>query len=306
MKKLLFIYNAHSGKAQIKIHLSDIIDLFIKAGYEVDIHPTQKPLDAKEQILKKAESYDMIVCSGGDGTLNETVSGVMELEEKPVIGYIPAGSTNDFASSIKLPKRMIDAAEVIVSGNPISVDIGSFNSKNFVYVAGFGAFTEVSYMTSQNLKNVLGHQAYIVEAVKSITKLKSYNMRIEHDGEVIEDKFLYGMVSNSKSVGGFKGIAGKGVKMDDGVFEVTLITPPKNPIELQMIVTTLLGVTKGRCNNIYSFTSADIKFISEINVPWVLDGEYGGSPKIVNITDNHKAISVMSGTKKKMKSNNNK
>lgn len=295
MQDLLFIYNPHSGKGMVKEHLSDIIDQFVKSGYQVGVYPTQEKMDAKAQVIHCASHYNMVVCSGGDGTLNEVISGAMELDYKPVIGYIPSGSTNDFASSIKLPKDMKEAAKVAVNGIPIYVDIGKFNKKHFVYVAGFGAFTEVSYMTPQELKNILGHQAYIIEGAKKLTSLRSYHMKVIHDNGELEGEFLYGMVTNSTSVGGVKGITGKNVVLDDGLFEVTLLKRPMTSLELQSESENLVEM---KVNSICSFKTSKIEFICQEQVPWVLDGEYGGAPKKVKIQNLNRAIRIMSGITK--------
>ena len=298
MKDLLFIYNPFSGKGMIKEYLSDIIDLFVKAGFQVSIYPTQGKLDAKEHMIHCSSQYDMIICSGGDGTLNEVISGIMELKERPVLGYIPAGSTNDFATSIRLPKDMKEAAGVAVKGMPVAVDIGRFNRRNFVYIAAFGAFTDVSYMTPQEMKNAIGHPAYIIEAVMKLTSLRTYHMKVKYENGELEGDFLYGMVSNSSSVGGFKGITGKNVVLDDGMFEVTLVKQPKNPLDLQIVLGCLLGLDM-RSESIISFKSSKIIFMADEKVPWVLDGEYGGSPKNVKIENLNKAIRIMSGISKK-------
>lgn len=282
----------------IKEYLSDIIDLFVKAGFQVGIYPTQGKLDAKEHVIHCSSHYDMIVCSGGDGTLNEVISGIMELRERPVLGYIPAGSTNDFATSIRLPKDMKEAAGVAVKGMPVAVDIGRFNKKNFVYIAAFGAFTDVSYMTPQEMKNIIGHPAYIIEAVMKLTSLRTYHMKVKYENGELEGDFLYGMVSNSVSVGGFKGITGKNIVLDDGMFEVTLVKQPKNPLDLQIILGCLLGLDM-RSESIISFKSSKIIFMADEKVPWVLDGEYGGAPKNVKIENLNKAIRIMSGISKK-------
>ncbi len=282
----------------IKECLSDIVDVFVKAGYQVGIYPTQSKLDAKEQVIYCSSQYDMIICSGGDGTLNEVISGMMELKERPVLGYIPAGSTNDFATGIRLPKDMREAAGVAVNGIPISVDIGMFNRRSFVYIAAFGAFTDVSYMTSQEMKNIIGHPAYILEAVTKLTSLRTYHMKVRYEGGEYEGDFLYGMVSNSVSVGGFKGITGKNVVLDDGLFEVTLVKQPKSPLDLQVILGCLLGLDM-KSDSIISFRASKIFFIADEKVPWVLDGEYGGSPKKVKIENLNKAIRIMSGISKK-------
>jgi YegS/Rv2252/BmrU family lipid kinase len=297
MKRLFFVFNPHSGKGLIKNYLLKIIDTFVKAGYSVEISTTQKRLDAKEQVIEKAGSCDLIVCAGGDGTLNEVVSGIMESGCQVPVGYIPAGSTNDFASSIHLPKRMGQAAKIAVEGTPFAVDMGTFNGRTFVYVAGFGAFTDVSYATPQNLKNVLGHQAYILEGMKKLASIKAYDMYVEWEDEVIEDKFIYGMVTNAKSVGGFSGITGPNVALDDGKFEVTLIKKIRNPIELQSVLSYLLRITK-KSERVVSFKTHHICFESNGEVPWVLDGEYGGQPRRAEIRNHKQCVSIMVPEKK--------
>ncbi|MDE6697865.1 MAG: YegS/Rv2252/BmrU family lipid kinase, partial [Lachnospiraceae bacterium] len=240
-KKLLFIYNAKSGKAKIRNKLVDIIDVFIKAGYRVESYQTQCPMDASAKIAKDGVDFDMIVCSGGDGTLNEVVSGTMKLENKPIIGYIPSGSTNDFGKTLGLYKDMVKSAKVAVNGRPVSVDVGEFNgNKNFVYIAAFGVFTDVSYQTPQNMKNILGHQAYIIEGIKSLPSIKAYRMKVEYENGRFEDEFIYGMISNSESAGGFKGISGKNVILDDGLYEGTFIRKPRSPIELTSIINSII------------------------------------------------------------------
>ena len=184
MKKLLFIFNPHAGKAQIKSRLLQIVDLMVKRGYDVTIYPTQAKRDALKIVQKRAEEFDLIVCSGGDGTLDEAVSGMMLSGKKVPLGYIPAGSTNDFANSLKIPKDMVKAAEIAISGKTFACDVGMFNEKPFVYVAAFGMFTAVSYKTRQEWKNILGHAAYLLEGVKSLTEIASYRLCVECEGKV--------------------------------------------------------------------------------------------------------------------------
>ncbi len=295
MKKLLFVYNAKSGKARIKRYLSDIINIFIQSGYYVESYQTQSVCDAKKQIAGRGQHFDLIVVAGGDGTLNEGISGMMHLGRRIPIGYIPSGSTNDFATSLKLPKDMLQAAKIAVDGNPAYVDIGGFNRSNFVYIAAFGAFTDVSYSTPQDLKNLLGHSAYIIEALKQFGNIMtSYHFRIEREnGQIIEDDFIYGMVTNSVSAGGFKGITGRNIILDDGLFEVTLLKKPKNPLELQDMISSI--ITQKKCRNIISFKASKLKFYSEEKVKWVLDGEYGGCLKKVIIRNYKCAVKVMTG-----------
>ena len=263
-----------------------------KAGYKITIYPTQSQGDAIKKVRKNAKKYDLVVCSGGDGTLDEVVTGMEQSEVNVPIGYIPAGSTNDFANSLGIPKDMEKAAETAVLGNPFPCDVGSFNNDTFVYVAAFGLFTEVSYQTSQQMKNILGHAAYILEGAKHIMDITSYRMKVMHDDEEIEDEFIYGMVTNSLSVGGFKGISGPDVLLDDGLFEVTLIKMPKNPIELNKI---LGGLTNRENDNelIYSFKTNELHITSGEEVPWTLDGEFGGAHSDLTIKNLNRQITIM-------------
>lgn len=291
-KKLLFVFNPKSGKGLIKDHLLSIVDTMTKADYEITIYPTQCQADAIQVVKEKAKEYSLVVCSGGDGTLDEVVTGMEQSEVNIPIGYIPAGSTNDFANSLGIPKDMQSAAQVAVTGKPFPCDVGGFNNDTFVYVAAFGLFTEVSYKTSQQMKNILGHAAYILEGAKSLMDITSYKMKVEHDGETIEDEFIYGMVTNSLSVGGFKGISGPDVLLDDGLFEVTLIKKPKNPIELNKI---LVGLANRENDNelIYSFKTSRLHVESEVEVPWTLDGEFGGAHTDLDIKNLNKQIIIM-------------
>lgn len=292
MKKLLFILNPRSGKGQIKNQLLDITNIFQKNGYRVQLHITQAPLDAKNTVMEIGKRFDRIVCSGGDGTLNETVSGMMEAKLNIPLGYIPSGSTNDFASSLKIPRKMDKAAEVAVCGEAFQCDIGSFNERYFNYVAAFGAFTEVSYATPQQMKNVLGHPAYIIEGIKQIPAIKAALMTVEYDGNVLEGEFIYGMITNSTSVGGFKKIVGRSVEMDDGMFEATFIRTPKNALELQEILNALL-MEEMNSERLITFKASQLRIHSPQSVPWVLDGEYGGNPGDIEIKNLYRVLNII-------------
>ncbi|MCI8326736.1 MAG: YegS/Rv2252/BmrU family lipid kinase [Lachnospiraceae bacterium] len=292
MKRLLFIVNGHSGKGQIKNKLLEIVDLMIKKEYKVEIHTTQRREDATEIVRERAKDYDLIVCSGGDGTLDEAVTGMMQSGVRVPLGYIPAGSTNDFANSLNIPKDMIRAAQIAVEGVPFSCDVGEFNGDFFIYVAAFGIFTDVSYATSQEMKNVLGHVAYLLEGAKRLPSIKSYYIRVEYDEKVVEGEFLLGMITNSISVGGFKGMTGKNVKLDDGLFEVTLVHKPKNILEWNQIIAGLTNL-KDTTEYVDSFRADKIKFYSKETIPWTLDGEYGGDHQEVLIENRHQAIDIM-------------
>ena len=297
MKKLLFVYNPRAGKEMLKPRLSDVLDIFVKAGYEVTVHPTQAYRDAYYQIKEyEVGKYDLIACSGGDGTIDEVATGMMKRREmgKDVVpvGYIPAGTTNDFAKSLHIPRKPLAAADNAVKGVPFPCDIGKFNDSVFVYIAAFGIFTDVSYETDQAVKNVLGHMAYILEGAKRIFNIPSYKIKVEHDGEVIEDEFIFGMVTNSRSVGGFSNMVGKNIVFDDGLFEVTLIKTPKNPIALQEIIAALL-IEQVDTKHMYTFKTKKITFDSVEEIPWTLDGEFGGEQDYVEIENVKKAMEIM-------------
>ena len=295
---MLFVFNPKSGKGKIKTHLLDIVDIFSSHDYEIIIRSTQAPRDAYEKAKEYANSVDMIVCSGGDGTLDEVVTGIMEAESSVPIGYIPAGSTNDFANSLFMPKNMTKVAEMIMEEELYHCDIGRFNQKTFAYVAAFGLFTDVSYETDQDLKNVLGHVAYVLEGVKRLFDIKSYHMKVTSDEVQAEDDFIVGMITNSRSVGGFKNLTGKNVDMNDGLFEVTLIAHPKNPLQLQEIITALV-MAEDNTDLIYSFKTKKLTIESDEEVPWTLDGEFGGDHSYVDIENRHKALNLyLKSTKK--------
>lgn len=295
---MLFVFNPKAGKGKIKTHLLDIVDIFSSHDYEIIIRSTQAPRDAYEKAKEYANSVDMIVCSGGDGTLDEVVTGIMEAESSVPIGYIPAGSTNDFANSLFMPKNMTKVAEMIMEEELYHCDIGRFNQKTFAYVAAFGLFTDVSYETDQDLKNVLGHVAYVLEGVKRLFDIKSYHMKVTSDEVQAEDDFIVGMITNSRSVGGFKNLTGKNVDMNDGLFEVTLIAHPKNPLQLQEIITALV-MAEDNTDLVYSFKTKKLTIESDEEVPWTLDGEFGGDHSYVDIENRHKALNLyLKSTKK--------
>ncbi len=286
MKKLLFVYNSNAGKGSLKNQLGDIIDIFTKGGYEVTAYPTQARLDCYEKIKDCAHKFDLVVSSGGDGTLSESIKGMMSSEVKTPLGYIPAGTVNDFANSMDIPKNMLQAAENIMQGAPFAYDVGSFNGDYFCYVAAFGAFTEVSYETPQSTKNIFGHLAYLMEAVKRIKTLEAYDITVEHDGETYRDDFILGLVSNTVSVAGLSNLVSKGVLFDDGLFEVTLVKMPNSPLELSSIINCIL--TKNLTSKyFYTFKTSHVRFTSDHEIAWTLDGESGGA-YTVSVIENHK------------------
>ena len=291
-KKMYFIYNPHAGMERIRSNLLDIIDIFVKAGFEVTVYPTQDRGDASRAVREMKDGYDLLVCSGGDGTLDEVVSGMMQREKKIPVGYVPAGSTNDFARTLKIPRDMRKAAEVVTRGVEFKCDTGSFNDKYFVYIAAFGVFTDISYGTEQDLKNTFGHLAYIMEAMSRIgDPLESFHMKVVHDGITEENDYVYGMISNSVSVAGFKSPGRQNVILDDGLFEVALIKKPEDPVELGEVAGAVMN---GSSNDLVSYFKTDeISFESSGEVAWTLDGEFGGSLKEVNIRNCRRAFGIM-------------
>lgn len=292
MKKLLFVFNPKSGMGLIKNHLLEIIDVMVKAGYDPTVYPTQARGDATRKVKEDGANYDRIVCSGGDGTLDEVVTGLREAGLKTPLGYIPTGSTNDFARTLEIPSDMVKAAEIAVSDNVFKCDVGQFNNDTFIYIAGFGIFTEISYETPQELKNIFGHAAYILSAAKSLAVIPSYLMQVEANGELFQDRFIYGMITNSVSVAGFKGLTGKDVELDDGEFEVTLVKSPNDPFELNEIIAYLTGLIQ-ETEMVYSFKTNHIRILSRESVSWTMDGENGGEHWDVEIKNHHQALNIV-------------
>lgn len=328
MKSLLFIMNPTAGRTQAKENMFEIISAFSSANYLVTVFPTQKRMDARNIVIAEGAKYDVIVCSGGDGTLDEVASGYMLSGCKVPLGYIPAGSTNDFARSLGIPLEPMAAVTNIITGIPVPVDVGglrdpehpesihipSFSDSRpwiqkqhsplnqiapavaedyFIYIAAFGAFTELSYSTDQQFKNMFGHAAYILNAATSLSRnLVPYEATFEYHDTVITDTFVYAMITNSLSVGGLRNvILSDDIQFDDGEFECLLIKMPNSPIELQTILNSLL-ISEVNEKYMYCFKASEVKITSKEDIPWVRDGEFGGTHKQVIITNHQKALPI--------------
>lgn len=301
MKKMYFIFNLSSGKATISDMLGNVIDEFTRAGFEVTAHPTQSGDDAISAAAYACDNnFDVIVCAGGDGTLNNCLNGIMNSEHRIPVGYIPTGTTNDFARTLGIPMSILGAVNWIIEGMPKFCDVGCHNGEYFTYIAAFGAFTNVTYETPQPLKNVLGHTAYVLNSLLQLTNLRSKRMRIEYDGNVIEDDFIFGMVTNSSSVAGLLSL--NDFLLDDGQFEVTLIKKPANPMQLQQILHSLLNM-KGEFDKEYIkyFRTGKITFTSLCDEPitWTRDGEYGGNNPVNVIENKSREIAFLLGSQGK-------
>ena len=291
MKKLLFLVNPITARATVTPHLIDIIDIFEKSGYDVTIHITKRRDDIREMMMSVGSYYDTVVCAGGDGTLNETVSGVIKLDKKPKIGYIPSGTTNDFAQSWGIPKKPLDAAKSIVTTDPVPTDVSVFCGRPFVYVAAFGAFTEVSYQTPQQLKQSLGRTAYIVEGIKSLATIRPWKLKIEHDSGTVEGEFFYGMISNTRRVGGFELKMKEQISISDGLMEVILVRKPDKPVDNAKMLGAVLAQDTHSEFITFEHTK-NIRFTGEADLPWTVDGENGGIVRKGDVTILERAIEL--------------
>ncbi len=273
MKKLLLILNPCSGKKKASHALADVVNVFNRGGYDVTVYITAARGDATTVVAQRAPEFDLVVCAGGDGTFNETISGLLAGGHDTPIGYLPAGSTNDFASSLHLSKNLVEAARDIVEGTPRRLDVGRFNDRYFSYVASFGAFTRASYATSQNVKNALGHLAYILSGIKELAYIRSRRLRFTlDDGRVLEDEYIFGAISNSTSVAGILTLSEDLVDMNDGVFELLLVRKPENLLELNDCVLAL--TTQDYHTPMLTFTSTrSVEIEAPEDMDWTLDGE---------------------------------
>ncbi len=292
--RMLLIYNPRAGKGQFLEKLGPVVDMFVKGGYTVEVYPTQAHGDAVDHITNLQPGYELIVAAGGDGTLDEVVTGLMRNGQEIPVGYIPVGSTNDYAASLGLSGDILTAVGDILGGEPVGFDVGCFNDRYFIYVAAFGAFTDVSYSTDQGMKNSLGHFAYLLEATKKLGDVKPFRMQVQVNGHTMTHSYIYGMVTNSFSVGGMKNLlfTDKEVHLSDGMFEVMLIRDPKNLMDLQQIVGAIL--TRNFDTQLIDiYKTSEISFESPEPLPWTLDGEYGGDDRTVTITNRKEGVRIM-------------
>lgn len=291
-KKALIIMNPCSGTKRANKYLTEIVEIFTVNDYFCTVMTTTKRGDGTIYAREYGKHFDLIACIGGDGTFNEVVSGVMQAGLRIPIGYIPAGSTNDFASSLHIPKNIVQAAKNIVHGDPVAFDIGSFNGRSFSYVASFGAFTKTSYNTPQNVKNALGHLAYILDGITSIASIRAEHMAIEADGVTYEDDYIFGAISNSTSIAGILTLKPELVDMSDGLFELILVKAPRDLIEVADLAH--LVTTQNYESSMLTFVNAkEFRIHASSETSWTLDGEYQEGCEEILVENKHHAINLM-------------
>ncbi len=292
MKKMLFVMNPYAGTRRANRYLADMLSLFGSAGYDVLVHMTAGAGDGMGAVRRLAEQMDVVVCAGGDGTLNETVSGILQCGRDVPIGYIPCGSTNDFAASLKLPTNVMKAAQLVLEGTPHRFDVGKFGDRYFSYVASFGAFTKASYSTPQSVKNALGHAAYVLEGIQELSQLKPLSVRITLPDRIIEDSFLFGAISNSTSVGGILTLDPRQVDMTDGKFELLLIRAPRDIAEFNACLRALQNKTYN-CAMMTFLTTDALTVQADREMPWTLDGERADGQSCIRIENLHHAVQII-------------
>ena len=292
MKKMLFVMNPYAGTRKANRYLADILDIFNRAGYIVLTHMTAGSGDAAQIVRQLAPEMDVVVCCGGDGTFNEVVNGVLHSGADVPIGYIPAGSTNDFAASLRLPTNVLQAARDIVEGEPKLYDVGRFGDRYFAYVASFGTFTRSSYATPQSVKNALGHTAYVLEGIQELSQLRKTHVRLEMDEGIVEDDFIFGAISNSTSIGGILTLDPKQVDMRDGKFELLLVRAPRDLLEISECIRAL-QTQKYNCAMITFRSTTHVRVLDGAEIVWTLDGERQDGLETVDITNQHQAIRLI-------------
>jgi len=292
MKKALFIINPCSGKKKILKSITEIDKVLYEGGYSADIYFTKCRKDATQKVISDGAGYDMIICGGGDGTYNEVISGVLKAQLSVPVGYIPAGTTNDFASTLGIPSKNVLAAKKITDGTPSPIDVGCFGDIYFSYIASFGAFTASSYSANQKLKNRLGHSAYIFEGAKEITSIKPYKIKVEVNGESFEDEFIFGAVCNSKSIAGLIKLEEGVADLSDGIFELVLVRKPLHLINYKKIMSSVKKGDNTNENVVFLHTD-NVKITTDEELHWSLDGEHAVSCGEVEIKNLNHAISLI-------------
>ena len=291
-KNILIIVNPNAGKGKVQKKIHKIAHNFSKQGYLVDIIYTRIDYFASSIIRDYKGNLDLVICCGGDGTLNDLINAVMKLDKKPQISFIPLGTMNDYANTIGLFRFKFWMPNNMKNAEQVKVDIGKFNEKYFNYVVAFGAFTMVPYVTRQSLKKVFGKIAYFIVAIRYLKKIKSYDLEVNVDGKIIKGKFIYGSISNSKSIGGFGWFRKRQIDLSDGKYEVVLVKKPKKKTGIIGIAINIL-LKKYNSKKFIYLQGSNIKITSKKHLNWTLDGEYGGRKKDIQIINNKQALTMV-------------
>ena len=292
MKRVLLVFNPKSGRGDFIKSLYSVISLFSRAGYEVAVYPTTSSGDAKDYVQKRGSHFDLVVCAGGDGMISEVVNAYMKMDAPPPLGYIPTGTTNDFAVSLGIPKVHTEAADAVLNGQARNIDIGRFGGQYFSYVAAFGKFTDVSYSTAQSAKNILGRAAYIFEGIKQLGNLDAVNCEIDIDGEIIAGDFILGVVTNMTTVAGFRVPADKDSSVDDGLFEAIFVRSPQSLAELPGTIAALTDPS-AEADTVIRRTAKKINFTHKNPCGWTVDGEFGGEHSNITLENIRRALSII-------------
>ena len=294
-KKLLLIVNPCSGRAKMYSELLKVIEIFSAADFSVTVYPTKFKGDATQYISSlESGDFETIVVCGGDGTLNEVITGLMnaKLNTGTKLGYIPSGTLNEWSSGLGISRNIENAASDIINGVETKLDIGKFQDKYFSYTASFGAFTSASYSAPQDVKNVLGQAAYFFEGIKSLGNIKPFHLKFIHENGEVEGDFLFGAVSNSLSVGGIVKYDKSTVELNDGMFEVLLIRKPDNILKLQPLIDGILKADFNR-EGMDFFRTTNLKIETQEDISWTLDGEYAEGQKELSVQNLHNAITFI-------------
>ncbi len=294
-KKLLFIVNPRAGKRKSREPLFDAVSIYSEAGYLVSVRVTSHPGEATELAEDLGEEFDLVVCHGGDGTLNETVNGVMRIpkEKRPAVSYLPGGSTNDFAASLNISSNPAEAALSAMRLEPRKLDVGRFGERNFVYVASFGAFTKTTYTVPQDIKHVFGHFAYMLDGVKNLDTLCPYRMKITADGEVFDGEYLFGAISNSTSIAGLMKLSDEEVLFNDGLFELLLVPVPRTSAAMQALILALVNKDYYNSEGLIFRHVKHVTAETAEDIPWTLDGEYDPGAPFVEIGIEENGLTMM-------------
>lgn len=290
-KKVLVLINPNSGKKNSKESVLDALNVFSANNYQMEIYLSQKPMDVTRYIEENGERFDVVAVFGGDGTLNEATNGLMKLKHKPVISYFPTGTMNDFGTNFGLTNDMKQCANIACAGNIESFDVGKMNSRYFNYVAGFGAFCNVSYETKQELKKQIGNLAYIIKALHEIPNLHPYHVKMNLDGKVFEKDLMFGLIINGNRVADFEMVEQADNTFKDGLFDIILVEHTPNPLELYNYP---LGVLHPELNMKYveRYQAKSIIIESQEKLAWTLDGEEGEETLVARVENISQALQI--------------